>query len=79
MDSSDVAVCVHLVGGVWGLLAPGLLGAPSGYGKSYAGITIISCIVLLLRIYFVFLHSQLRLFPCLYFSGVSKVQCKIAD
>ena len=41
VDSSDVAVSVHLVGGVWGLLAPGLLGTPSGYGKSYAGTAMI--------------------------------------
>jgi ammonia channel protein AmtB len=75
VDSSDVSVCVHLVGGVWGLFAPGLLGAPSGYGKSYAGITII----FLLHFYFLFFHSQLRLFPCLLFSSVGKVQCKIAN
>jgi ammonia channel protein AmtB len=77
VDSSDVAVCVHLVGGVWGLLAPGFLGAPSGYGKSYAGITIISCI--LISYLFDYLHSQLDLFPSLLFFGVSKVQYEVAN
>ena len=58
VDSSDVAVCVHLVGGVWGLLAPGFLAAPSGYGKSYAG----------MRISIFLFHSQLLVFLQLCYS-----------
>ena len=62
VDSSDAAVCVHLVGGVWGLLAPGLLGAPSGYGKTYAGILIICTVISTSSLSFSYLNSARFLF-----------------
>ena len=37
VDGGETAVSVHLVGGVWGILSPGLLAAGPGYGKTFAG------------------------------------------
>jgi hypothetical protein len=37
VDGGENAVSVHLVGGVWGIISPGLLAASPGYGKTYAG------------------------------------------
>lgn len=41
VDGGENAVSVHLVGGVWGIISPGLLAASPGYGKTFAG-TVIS-------------------------------------
>lgn len=37
VDGGESAVSVHLVGGVWGIISPGLLAASPGYGKTFAG------------------------------------------
>jgi Ammonium Transporter Family len=37
VDGGENAVSVHLVGGVWGIISPGLLAASPGYGKTFAG------------------------------------------
>lgn len=37
MDSNEMGVSVHLVAGVWGLLAPGFLAAQPAYEDSFAG------------------------------------------
>lgn len=37
MDPGETAVSVHLIAGVWGLLAPGLLASEAGYAMSVAG------------------------------------------
>jgi ammonia channel protein AmtB len=39
VDGGENAVSVHLVGGVWGIISPGLLAASPGYGKTFAGTT----------------------------------------
>lgn len=47
VEAGDTAVSVHLVGGVWGLLSPGLLAAPAGYGKTYSGkiLSLVGCVI----------------------------------
>jgi ammonia channel protein AmtB len=37
IDAGEMAVSVHLVGGAWGVLAPGLLASQVGYESTYAG------------------------------------------